>query len=258
LKPGSRPSTRFEAIAPNARKLGDVMDYEQLLETFYKSFLRPGDVAIDVGAHTGRHTLPIECAVTPGGKVFAFEPLPSARTQLERAVAGRSPSVTVFPYALADRDGEDEFVVAVDLPAYSGLKTRIYDHPTRVERIRVDVRALDGIFGDTDRLDYIKIDAEGGELAILRGAMGLLERFAPVVTFEFGANSLASYGITVDDMADFWADKRYVIYDILGRPLDSATFVKSAIHQEVWDYVALPMEKVDVLLKAWKGGGSVR
>jgi FkbM family methyltransferase len=178
-------------------------DYEELLENFYRTFLKQGDVAIDAGAHTGRHTLPIARAVAPGGRVFAFEPVPFIRAQLDYAVAAGSTGVSVYPYALADREGEDEFVVAVDQPAYSGLKPRTYDGPTRLERIRVDVRTLESLFADADRLDYIKIDAEGGELGILRGATALLERFAPIVTFEFGANSLGSYGITVGDMAGF-------------------------------------------------------
>jgi len=226
-------------------------DYEQLLEKFYRPPPTPADIAIDAGAHTGRHTVPIAQMVAPDGKVFAFEPLPFARAELER-IAARNTAVVVQPFALADREGEDEFVVAVDIPAYSGLKTRIYDGPTRVERIRVDVRTLDGLFAHADRLDYIKIDAEGGELGILRGATVLLERFAPVITFEFGANSLGSYGVTVEDMAEFWRDKRYMIYDILGRPLDSPRFAASAVTQEVWDYVALPEPRAAQIVAAWR------
>jgi FkbM family methyltransferase len=212
-------------------------DYEQLLEHFYCSLLKAGDVAIDAGAHTGRHTLPIARAVAPGGRVFAFEPLPLARAQLDHSIASGAAGVSVYPYALADREGEDEFVVAVDLPAYSGLKTRIYDGPTRLERIRVDVR---------------KIDAEGGELGILRGAKTLLARFAPVVTFEFGANSLGNYGITVEDMADFWIGRPYAIFDILQRPLNRDAFILSAKRQDVWDYVALPVDRAKGLLRRWQ------
>lgn len=225
-------------------------DYEQLLEDFYRSFLKPGDVAIDAGAHTGRHTLPIASAVAPEGRVFAFEPLPFARTQLEQAVAGNA-AVKVAPFALADREGEDEFVVAVDMPGYSGLKTRTYDGPTRLERIRVDVRTLDRLFADAVRLDYIKIDAEGGELGILRGATALLERFAPVVTFEFGAASLGGYGITVEDMAEFWRGKPFAIFDILGRRLGTEQLVESTVRQEVWDYVALPEQRAAQIVDAW-------
>jgi FkbM family methyltransferase len=227
-------------------------DYEQLLEYFYCSLLKAGDVAIDAGAHTGRPTLPIARAVAPGGRVFAFEPLPLARAQLDHSIAIGAAGVSVYPYALADREGEDEFVVAVDLPAYSGLKTRIYDGPTRLERIRVDVRMLDSLLADADRLDYIKIDAEGGELGILRGAKALLARFAPVVTFEFGANSLGNYGITVEDMADFWVGRPYAIFDILQRPLNRDAFILSAKRQDVWDYVALPVDRAKGLLRRWQ------
>jgi FkbM family methyltransferase len=227
-----------------------VPDYEQLLEEFYRMLLSPGDVAIDVGAHVGRHTLPMSEAVSPGGRIVAFEPLHFVREDLERAV-GDNKDVSVQPFALADREGEEEFVVAVDLPAYSGLRTRIYDAPTRLERIRVQVRTLDGLFADMDRLDYIKIDAEGGELGILRGASGLIERLAPVVTFEFGANSLGGYGLAVEDMANYWLDKPYAIYDILARRLDPQQFAESAIRQEVWDYVALPLVRAESIVSEW-------
>lgn len=226
-------------------------DYEQLLEQFYRTLLRPGDVAIDAGAHTGRHTVPIAQLIAPGGKVFAFEPLPFARAELERVTA-RDVGVVVQPFALSDQEGEDEFVVAVDMPGYSGLKTRTYDGQTRVERISVNVRTLDGLFAHANRLNYVKIDAEGGELGILRGSTALLERFAPVVTFEFGANSLGSYGITVEDMAEFWRDKKYLLYDILGRPLDLQRFAASAHTQEVWDYVALPEPRAAQVVAAWR------
>lgn len=227
-----------------------MVDYEQLLENFYNAVLRPGDVAIDAGAHTGRHTLPMIRAVAPDGRVFAFEPLPAARLHLEQAVAGEHPRVVVYPYALADREGVDEFVVALDLPGYSGLRTRIYDAPTRLERISVDVRTLDSLFCDAPRLNYMKVDAEGGELGILRGSTTILARLRPIVSFEFGANSLASYGISVQDMADFWFGKPYVLYDILGHRLNTAQFCESAVRQQVWDYLALPIDREESVVQS--------
>jgi FkbM family methyltransferase len=229
-------------------------DYEQNLETFYRSLLHPGDVVLDVGAHTGRHTLPLMRAVAPGGKVEAFEPVPMVREELERATkAGRPARVdlAIWPYALADRAGSSEFVVALDLLAYSGLRTRVYDGPTRLERIPVEVRTLDSMFGTARRVDYIKIDAEGGELGILRGGAALIDRLAPVVTFEFGANSIGDYGITCEDMAAFWSERAYSLFDLLGRPLDSRRFVESAVRQEVWDYLALPSNRAAQILSDW-------
>jgi FkbM family methyltransferase len=232
-----------------------MLDYEQILEGFYRGLLKPGDVAVDAGAHVGRHTIPIWKAVAPAGRVHAFEPAPVARAMLEKTVSVVDPPsglVTVYPYALGERNGIDEFVIAVDNPAYSGLKTRIYDTPTRIERISVEVRRLDSVLPDIDRLDYVKIDAEGGELGILRGAASTLDRLKPVVSFEFGANSIGSYGISVQDMADFWMSTSYVLCDIRGCRLDGRQFVESATRQDVWDYLALPEDRAESIIAAWK------
>jgi FkbM family methyltransferase len=197
-------------------------------------------------------------AVSPDGRVHAFEPVPSAREQLKKAAIASDPNgdvIVIYPYALSDRQGVSEFIVAIDLPEYSGLKTRIYDAPTRIERIEVELRSLDSLFENAIRLDYVKIDAEGGELGILSGAATILDLLNPVVTFEFGANSIGGYSISVEDMDSYWRCRPYALYDILGRLLNSEQFVKSAVKQEVWDYLALPRERAAEIINAWRSVG---
>jgi FkbM family methyltransferase len=222
-------------------------DYEARVQSVYESLLEPGDVAIDVGAHLGRHLIPMGRRVAPTGRVLAFEPLTFCREALalrfEEELADLRPLVTVYGCALGDASGATEFVVARDAMAYSGLQERVYDVPTAVERIPIEVRRLDEFTRDLDCIGYVKIDAEGGELHILRGASRTLARFRPVVTFEFGANSIGNYDVTVGEMADFWSGRDYRLYDILGRSLPTReAFAESATAQQVWDYVALPDE----------------
>lgn len=222
-------------------------DYEARVQSVYESLLKPGDVAIDVGAHLGRHLIPMARCVAPTGRVLAFEPLAPCREALalrfEEELVDLRPLVTVHGCALGDASGETEFVVARDAIAYSGLQERVYDVPTAVEQIPIEVRRLDEFTRDLGPLVYIKIDAEGGELHILRGASGTLARFRPVVTFEFGANSIRNYDVTVGEMADFWYERDYRLYDILGRRLTTReAFAESATHQQIWDYAALPAE----------------
>lgn len=81
--------------------------------------------------------------------------------------------------------------------------------------------------------------------------MALLDRFAPVVTFEFGASSVGGYGITVEDMAEFWRGKPFAIFDILGRRLGTEELIESTVKQEVWDYVALPVPRAEPILREW-------
>ncbi|MCE5228152.1 FkbM family methyltransferase [bacterium] len=232
-------------------------DFEDVLRQTYKAVLKPGDVAIDVGAHIGSHTFPMAEAVGPNGKVYAFEPLPSCRKHivktLSKQFADYRKCVKVFDCAIGAEDTSSEFVIAVDAPAYSGLQTRTYDVPTTLRRIPIKVRTLDSIFikplffGRLRRLDYIKVDAEGGEYHIFQGAQETLDRFRPLVSFEFGANSIAEYKITTADMGTFWFDRNYTIYDINGKPMQSVDmFSESAQKQAVWDYICIPVERPDL------------
>jgi FkbM family methyltransferase len=223
------------------------LDYEARVQAVYESLLRPGDVAIDVGAHVGRHLIPMARCVAPTGRILAFEPLPTCRESLavafEQTWAQLRPVVTIHGCALGERSGQTEFIVTCEAMWYSGLRERKYDVATTLERIPIEVRRLDEFALDLPSLAYIKIDAEGGELHILRGAVKTLERFRPVVTFEFGASAIGEYGITVLEMADFWIEREYRIFDILARPLPTRdAFAESATTQSVWDYVALPGE----------------
>lgn|SRR5574337_371566 len=221
-------------------------DFDSIVQATYEAILISGDIAIDVGAHVGSHTIPMAKKVFPHGQILAFEPLPACREALANQLARHHPElqdlVIIYPYALSDYDGEAEFVVAVDSLAYSGLKERIYDIPTKLERMLVPVRKIDTLFPESFSLKYIKIDVEGGELHTLRGAVECIRKWRPLVAFEFGANSLSEYKVTPVDMAQFWAKQEYNIYDIMGNYLPSMKFVQSAIDQNIWDYIAVPAE----------------
>lgn len=231
-------------------------DFEAVLRQIYETILKPGDVAIDVGAHIGSHTFPMAVAVGPKGRVYAFEPIPSCYKHIAKSLnhefCDYRKCVKLFRDAIGADNTRSEFVVEVDAPAYSGLQTRTYEASTALKRIPIKVRKLDTIFLESffnrlRRLNYIKVDAEGGEYHIFQGAQELLDRFRPLVTFEFGANSIVEYNIATSDMGEFWFARDYTLYDINGRPMESvAMFSESARTQVVWDYVCVPKERPDL------------
>jgi hypothetical protein len=102
---------------------------------------------------------------------------------------------------------------------------------------------LDALFADLPRLDYIKLDAEGGEYDILKGTVGCLQKYRPVVGFEFQPLALGEYGVTHADMARFWSDHQYKLYGINGQLLSPQAFVESPVRLRICDYVAIPAEK---------------
>lgn len=215
-------------------------DYEVLVQLVYEALLRPGDVAFDVGAHVGRHTVPMAQCVGPTGRVVAFEPLPACNACLRRACDDSH--VEIHDCALGASPGTAEFVFAVDLPGYSGLRERIYDQPTRLQRLPVTVRTLDEMTADFSSLRLIKVDVEGGEMDVFRGGPDTLQRLRPVVVFEFGLRAIGNYDSSPASAYELLADHDYHLYGIDGRLLDADAFSQAATVQTIYDYVAVPRE----------------
>jgi len=222
------------------------MDFEARLEQFYSTIVRPGSTCVDVGAHEGRHAIPLARLVGTAGKILAFEPLPKQNKTLHGLVEreGLAGTVSIFPYALSTTEGQTTFVVAEDAPAYSGLLERVYDSPTRLSRIDVQVRRLDSVLqGTITALNYMKIDTEGAEWLVIQGASELIAAFRPTITFEFGLSSYKNYEVDPLVVHAYFLSQNYVVFDILGRELDAESFASSSVRQEVWDYVAIPSER---------------
>jgi FkbM family methyltransferase len=222
-------------------------EYENMLRAIYETALHPGEVAIDIGAHTGLHTVPMARAVGNGGKVFAFEPLTSANKTLRAVVAKASEdekdigSVTCFDNALGEEEGETEFIHVQDFPEYSGFKERIYHSQSiRREKVLVTVKTLDSLGGELPKARFIKIDAEGGELTILRGGREYIRQHLPIVSIEIGNAALVNYPYTSGDYFDFFADLGYTIFSIYGIELSRDDFLQATEEQFYWDYIAIP------------------
>ncbi len=150
------------------------------------SALSPGDVFVDIGANFGYYTLLAAGLVGNQGHVYGFEPLPRVAEQLKRNVAlNHLANVTVHEAAVGDSCREATMFVPVR--AQSGIATLatptwIKDRAAR--QIQVPVTTLDDAFGDRElAIGVMKIDAEGYELRILRGARRLLSGASPPIVF---------------------------------------------------------------------------
>ncbi|AZB71532.2 FkbM family methyltransferase [Synechococcus elongatus] len=221
--------------------------YEKMLEQIYRCLLRPGDTAIDIGAHTGLHTLPMLDAVGETGKIYAFEPLQAEYQKLKAeilnhpAFQAQSKSFCAYNCALGDKEETTQFVYVQNFPEYSGFRERIY-HDNSIEReiITVDVRRLDSFVDQFQGLRYIKIDAEGAELMILKGAQDVIKKYHPVISFELGDLSLSNYPYESKDVYDFLSVLGYNIFSVFGILLSREDFIEASKEQFFWDYVAIP------------------
>jgi FkbM family methyltransferase len=225
------------------------MDYEGLLEAFYTRLPLNGATVIDVGAHTGRHAIPLAAQVGVSGVVHAFEPIPEIRGRLTQNLeSAEVNNVVVYPFALASKPAEVQFHYIPNLPQESGINARyMYNSPTDPPKLlKLYAHSLDDIFPNTP-VAFIKIDIEGGELDMLEGSGRTLTISRPIVSFECGAASFLGYHDRPQDLFRLFHDRGYAVYSILGTQIaDEHAFREAAHAQEVWDYVAVPLEKANL------------
>jgi FkbM family methyltransferase len=154
---------------------------------------------VDIGAHEGS-ILRLMLEGAPKGQHFAFEPLPDFAERL-RALF---PQVRIFELALSDTAGQVSFYRVVTNPGYSGLRRR--DYPSQLEEIHVitvQTERLDNLIPDDLAVAFIKIDVEGAEMQVLRGAAGVIKRCRPFIVFEHGLGAADHYGTTPAEVYDF-------------------------------------------------------
>lgn len=224
-------------------KLHGHPDYEALLEHRYTDWLSQGDTVIDIGAHKGRHLNKFIEIVGSSGTVIAFEPLPFAYEEILGKY--KNSNVSINNIALSDSCGVVEFVYNEGAPEESGLKERIYNTPETAKlcKIQCKVETLDSYTHSLSKIDFIKIDTEGGEIGCLRGALKTLEKFRPLVSVEYGFPAYSVYNYTKDTLFDFAQENDYILYDLYLNRLSDRAQWKFACDSVYWDYFLIPKEK---------------
>lgn len=180
------------------------LKYDRLTTEIMHRVLKPDSNCIDVGCHKGE-VLDTMINLAPLGKHYAFEPLPAFYTMLNSRYGNK---VNVYPYALANSTGKEVFRYVKNAPAYSGLRERRYDTANPdVQIIEVETRLLDDVIPADIHISFIKIDVEGGELDVLKGACKTLLRCKPIAVFECGLGASDFYNVTPADIFDFFTNK---------------------------------------------------
>jgi len=90
---------------------------------------------------------------------------------------------------------------------------------------------------------FVKIDTEGAEYSVLLGAEVYLREAHPVIAFEFGAASYASYNVNPHNLFCYLSEFGYVILNIYGDKLDEKEFAEASVKQKYWDYIACAQEE---------------
>lgn len=194
---------------------------EHFVEQLYRHTLSSGDIAIDVGAHRGRHTIPMAECVGTSGKVYGVEAssvtLKKLNSTLKQAERNISSTIAIIPKAVGNTTGTVEFNYVPEAPGMSGLMVQNYPVEAHPETETVELVKLDEEIPEHDQIKFIKLDIEGGEFNALNGATDILTKSRPVIVYEWGGAAAAErYGFTAQQFFEFMKDMNYDIYSALG------------------------------------------
>ena len=193
--------------------------------SFVRRFLQPGMTVLDIGAHNGFYTLVASQAVGTAGHVYSFEPSPRERAALLKHLRlNRCANVTPQDFALGEENTESNLYVANGrATGCNSLKPPVVKYQTSPTPVRV--RRLDDWLNEQklDRVDFIKLDVEGGELGVLKGAKHLLERQPrPTILVEVQDIRTEPWGYKARVIIEHLVQKGYKWFGLLesGSPTD--------------------------------------
>jgi FkbM family methyltransferase len=199
--------------------------FERRTVAAYSKLVRPGMTVLDIGANIGAHTLPLARLVGPNGSLIAIEPTAWASGRL-RANVALNPDLAnrvsirqamlvaraedVLPGALYAswplRSGDVHPVLRAQAKSTQGAQALMLD--TMLERDAIT------------HVDFVKLDVDGHECAVLRGGLNMFKRDRPAMVLELSPDVLAEAGDSLDELIGLLADCGYRLSAIgTGRPL---------------------------------------
>ncbi len=210
----SRRLDRPELLAAFDRNALQVQREALAMRAVLAAVLCDGSPYVDVGTNRGQ-VLGIAAEVAPAARLVAFEPIPALAEQLRLSF----PEIDCRQMALGAEPGRAEFCHFRRLDGWSGLRRSpvVSDEQGDPETIEVTVSTLDRELPDA-RPSVLKIDVEGAELDVLRGARETLARAHPLILLEHVPSAAALYGARSEQIWDLLAELGYELRALTGGP----------------------------------------
>jgi FkbM family methyltransferase len=222
--------------------------FETAERRFVIELLGPGMTVLDIGAHHGLYTLLAARRVGPNGRVVAFEPSPRERWKLALNVRlNRCANVQIENCALGSSDGEADFFLVDGMDTgCNSLRPPNVKEPTKVVHVPVNVLDVCLRLRAIDRIDFIKLDVEGGELEVLKGAVGLLDRRPrPIILCEVQDIRTEPWGYHAREVIEFLSGRGFHWFCLS----DDGGLEAVDCQQENFEgnFVAIPEERLEQL-----------
>jgi FkbM family methyltransferase len=182
--------------------------YDLALSEILWRLIEPGNFVLDIGANIGFVTSLCSFRAGANGKVWSFEPNPLIIKRLEKNIENNKiKNIRLFPFALSDANKEG-FLEFPEMFSYNQGVAFVGSGKNDSKAIKIDLKKLDDIVPTNTVIDVLKIDVEGHEISVFKGAENLINNKSITnIVYE----DLDTYP---SDIARFLLEKGYIIYRI--------------------------------------------
>jgi len=215
VPPFQYPLGTYRLVSRNGRKLKldisnevDHFIYFRKRDTTFEKLtgeIRTAKTILDIGGNIGAFALLFE-QLNPTATICTFEPHPVTFRRLADNLARNNSKVQAFNCGLGDKKTQ---LKLYEIDAHNTGMNKLFaeeqDHPF----VEIGIERLDECWADRGQIDLIKIDVEGFELAVLRGAGQLLQKYFPLLIIEIDDNNLRSNGSSARELIRFLLDLGY-------------------------------------------------
>jgi FkbM family methyltransferase len=221
--------------------------FENAEQNFLEDYLKAGMTFLDIGAHHGLYALLASRRVGPTGRVIAFEPSPREVTRLKTHLSlNRCTNVRVEQFALGKDENESELFICFGKngSGFNSLRPPNTDHT--LAPLKVKVQSLDSYLSNqgirVEEIAALKMDVEGGELDILRGATRMLSaEKRPIIMCEVEDIRTETWGYKAKEIFDYLEGFKFSWFSIAKAghliPLSGENFPQGNL-------IAVPIERL--------------
>ena len=217
---------------------------------FVWQFLQPGMTVLDIGAHHGFYSMLAAKRMENKGLIVAFEPSTRERKRFDLHMRWNgAQGVLLEPYAVSSASGALKFYcVDTAYTMMNSLKKPRLEGP--VHEDSVEAVSLDEYIENRgiQKIDFIKIDVEGGELEAFRGAQGVLDKIRPIVMCEVLDYVTEAWGYPARTKVTFLKERGYEWFDF-GKNGELFEHEERESYSEPKNYLAVPREKLDLIAR---------
>jgi len=193
-----------------------------------KRYVKTGDIVLDIGANVGGHTLPLAEMVSKTGSVIAIEPTLWAFNKMcDNISLNTSLQERIIPLQVLLTDVDNDEAAPKELYSSWTFDDKEIKHATLMGTLKSTVgtriRTLDSLVAEMQlqKIDFIKLDVDGFELKVLKGANNILRRFKPKMLIELCPHVLKEHNSSLEEYFEILKKYNYQIFEeVSGKQLE--------------------------------------